>query len=304
MLDKEDNLRQKQQAVENFQALKGQKFRDDIHPRRQLVLKVVAWIIGAIVALLKIHYWASLTSTIGISLPGSALLAFSRLLSYALKPFLEAKVDSRPDAFISITIHLLYMLPLELMTWFMIRAILRADFGWRKGSRFIPVVTFAQATHGERASERMKGQVTWSRAALLFALTCGIYYLLQPEKLYLIKPRGPQTPLPKGTSALFLSVLIESLCVPASLVGQGAQLWFNHCSRTFAGNYRLAMLLVGLRNFLDILNGFSGHLMGNAEIRPGFSIRNAAELMLVIIGCYQAWQYPKVLPEEQEGEEQ
>ena len=93
----------------------------------------------------------------------------STLLEFAFTVTDKALKDNKEDVLVVIVIQLLRGIPMEMTTWFRIKALTRADISWRTGSSYIPVITFAQATHGERASQRMKGQVRW-RLALIVSL--------------------------------------------------------------------------------------------------------------------------------------
>jgi len=118
--------------------------------------------------------------------------------------------------------------------------------------------------------------------------------------MYIIKARGQPNAQGAGAAALIHDVLLPTFSTTAMLVGQAMQLWFNACSRTFAGTYRVVAWLLGVQTLLSLFNTFSGSSMGNAEIRKGFSVSQLVELVIVQIGCYQAWRYRKVLPEADE----
>ena len=114
------------------------------------------------ISVLNIFYWAFLTSTTGISIPGTALIAISGILRLFFLTTVMVLLDVDKKSQMSrIIFKVLLSIPINMELWLIIKGISPIQIEWKRSNGSIPTISIAEATHNERASRRMKGQVTW-----------------------------------------------------------------------------------------------------------------------------------------------
>ena len=113
---------------------------------------------------LDIRYWYTRTSTVSISILGTALMSGSDLLHKLGSFIIEQRLKefSILGFIASLLLGIFTSLVLPLL---MLKAILRIEFRWWKGTTWIPIMQKAGATHRERASERLEATTSWRTKA-------------------------------------------------------------------------------------------------------------------------------------------
>ncbi|KAF8811336.1 hypothetical protein BYT27DRAFT_7161118 [Phlegmacium glaucopus] len=296
MTDTEANRQALQLGLETMQGFRGHRLSEDRHPRRTIFVGVLGTIIRIVTTFLDLHYWYTRSSTVGISKFAATLVAAISLGKYLLEAFFNEY------NFVTL-VMMIASLPFQMAPFLMLKVVWGIEFGWghsegkgkwtaaKWGRMCLPSLNFVKATHRERASNRLDGSINWTVKLLLFISCCLAYFFFSPTSSFLIPPLG--LPNPEVDKFWLHNALTHSLIFPGFIVGSGLQLWFNRQSHTFAGRYKLCAVLEGLRIVLGTLE-FSTRVLGNREIRGGFSVHDLVKLIVVVVWCWQAVILPKV----------
>ncbi|KAJ7189331.1 hypothetical protein GGX14DRAFT_485250, partial [Mycena pura] len=153
MLSNEVERIEAQIQFEHRNSLRAHRFHVDSHPRRRLVVYTLGFLSRLFALLLHITYYRRLILT---------WLSVASVLAWTVKLMLNSS-DSAEKIGLGFKIFL-SVIPLF--------AITRIEFSWRGFTR-LPV-TFAHATHTERASSRIDAKSSWRfiGASMLILATC------------------------------------------------------------------------------------------------------------------------------------
>ncbi|KAJ3507413.1 hypothetical protein NLJ89_g6317 [Agrocybe chaxingu] len=275
--------------IEHVQGLAGHKSKQDTHPRRFFVMDVILMAaIGLITSILEARYWYSLTSTVGISWPGTTL----QMVSYILTPFYYVYAVWEPDMG---PFTLLWTFSTQLMTpFFMMKSLLRLEFGWWRGG-YLPTLTFMAPTHGEKMNQRLNSREHWNFALVAFLAACGVYHFFQPDRRAILRASSnrPMTELPHS----YAGVILPSTINAAWLIGIGMQVWFNRRMRVFAGRYKAVAVLNFIASQLGLL--LASPWVGAGDFgHNGFTVHDSLHWVVSGVSLYQAIKYPTVQKED------
>ena len=118
-------------------------------------------ILGAFpVFILEIRYWFTCRSTISISILGTALVASAEIIN-EVAALVSTSMEEEYLTLDWIGAALIRMVTMLLIPLLMIKAIVRMEMRWWKGTTWIPVMQIAPATHRERASENLEARIGW-----------------------------------------------------------------------------------------------------------------------------------------------
>ncbi|KJA18913.1 hypothetical protein HYPSUDRAFT_205001 [Hypholoma sublateritium FD-334 SS-4] len=285
-LETEAERQKVQSRVEYLNALGGHKFNEDSHPRLHSTLYVLCITTSIISGIFAFHYWLTRTSTVGISIQGSALIAVASLLHIQSSGSGDLKKKQSVSEWLFVL--LVGKLPLALTDIFILKAILRVELGWHK--RWIPILRILPATHLERASSRIEARIPWIYKALAFAVLSTAFSYNQILSLFSLTPFDAQETL-----------VTSVFSFPALVLGPALQILFNSRSKTFAGLYRpnapllLLETLFGAAKALPII-------VGNIPSAKGMSLFGTTKLMLHLVLTYQAAVYSPVNDLEEEDQ--
>lgn len=114
--------------------------------------------------LLNMSYWYTRTSTVGISISGTILLALVEVLGAiggAVNAAEQQKVGfSSSDALTWLWVVIVILATTFPLPFSMLKTVTRLAFSWDK-SRWIPTVRRVNPTHMERASQRLDSRTSW-----------------------------------------------------------------------------------------------------------------------------------------------
>ncbi|CAA7264536.1 unnamed protein product [Cyclocybe aegerita] len=273
--------------IEHVQGLAGHKSEADAHPRRFFVMDVVLMAtIGLITSMLEARYWYSLTSTVGISWPGTTL----QMVSYILTPFYFAVLEPDMGSF-----TLLWTFSTELIIpFFMTKSLLRLEFGWWRGG-YLPTLTFMAPTHGEKMNQRMNSREHWNFALAAFLATCGVYHFFQPNRRAILRASSNRFVAERPYS--YAGAILSSTTNAAWLIGIGTQLWFNRRMQVFAGQYKAVAVLNFIASQLTLL--LASPRVGAGDFgHNGFTGHDFLHWVISGVSLYQAIKYPTVQKED------
>ncbi|TFK38532.1 hypothetical protein BDQ12DRAFT_631119 [Crucibulum laeve] len=287
--DTEHNLLLTQSGVELINSLRGHRFHEDAHPRRLFFFSGINTICTFALTWMQIHYWYTRSSTVGISVHGNALLAagiftdFMLQVREATRHTEMAMFSKLVSCLISATIWLPTLLSL-------IKAITRIEIDWWRS--FIPIIRRSQATHRERASQRLDSQLPWHIKAITLLTIMGFFsFFASPDDFFLIQPT---VKFSTHDDYDYTVRLVRQLCiVPFWLVGQMLQIRMNSLSRTFAGTYKLCVIveivvqLMGMMIHIPMIAGRVGY-------NRGLSLYQLLCIFLVSVKAWQATTFRSV----------
>ncbi|KAF9466788.1 hypothetical protein BDZ94DRAFT_137676 [Collybia nuda] len=264
-----------QDNAELWFGLVGHRFSENSHPRRRAFLIALGGVLSVFIILLDIRYWYTRRSTVGISILGNALIAGAEMFIHVASTIAQARLDQLSAS-----------------------AIARIEFGWWKDTTWIPVMQRAQATQKERASERLESRMTWSARAGLFMSLVALYSAISPHRNFVIPSILP-VPAPGDFAPDRLAELSPYFIYPLHVTGKILQLTLNYHSKSFAGSYKITAALVLALN-LSTLASFVPSLVGRYNSRPGLSIQEAVDLILLAITSWHAKTLPSIMHTEKE----
>ncbi|KAF8900849.1 hypothetical protein CPB84DRAFT_1962248 [Gymnopilus junonius] len=293
MTDTESNYLSTHSNVELTQGLAGHHFRDDYHPRRAAILTVVGVTLSCIEGLLDLHYWYSRSSTVGISVLGTILIAGGGLLDFVFETISGASLDS--FTFTKFLWDLFLGLFFQIFSLLMLRAVLRADVHLSK--YWIPVVRFAPASHAERASQRLESYPSKQTKLMTFGVFAALFSFCEYHQIYVIDRRGVPA-LRNTVTKTFVTVQLATI-LPAIALGWVLQVIMNFRSGSFAGTYKLAAWLNVIALLLTV-GGNSPWIVGEARDSTPVTFYMLFEVVFAAAMAYQAFRYPSVSPTEDE----
>ncbi|KAF8205408.1 hypothetical protein K438DRAFT_1932226 [Mycena galopus ATCC 62051] len=282
--------------AETLNGFFGHRFYEDAHPRRRLIIGLLLSVLSSVQSLLRVNYWYTRTSTVSISVSGTTFLALHRILLALMNMANKAELQKLEFStsewlkwvwLIVWTVAIGFCIP-----FFMLRTVTRVAFSYNK-SRFIPTVRQASPTHMERASQRLDSRPGWSIKVGVCASLIAIhyftikYYSFGPLSYHILVPHHP-TPGPTDTtevSNLFAQAYAFA-SMPLLLTGNLSQFLLNQRSKTFAGRYKITVVVNCIYIMLHLIT-YLPSVIGRYDARPGLTV---AEVIDYIIAAAIAWQ--------------
>ncbi|KAJ7208847.1 hypothetical protein GGX14DRAFT_632720 [Mycena pura] len=206
-----------QVQFEHQNALRTHRFHVDSHPRRRLVAYTLGYSCATFAFLLHIVYYWRLISTVGISIRGQ-WLSITSFLAWTVMLMFDSS-DSAAKIVTCCIYTLLSVIPLF--------AITRMELRWRGFTR-LPV-TFAHATHAERASSRIDAKSSRRFIGTSILILVMWLSLADPFQHDLIP--SPLPPDPKATLPLTADKILSSGVTAAHWMSEALQLHMNHRAR-------------------------------------------------------------------------
>ncbi|KAJ7119609.1 hypothetical protein C8R44DRAFT_788507 [Mycena epipterygia] len=288
-------------SAELWNGLYGHRFYDDAHPRRRFIIGSLASIVSFVLAVLEIGYWYTRTSTVSISVSGTVLVALSGIIAAFAHVANTAETD-KLNTLTSHWIQWLWLIVLTLATklslpWFMLKAVTRFEFS-RNNSNWYPSVRRVGATHKERNSQRLDSRTTWGVKAGVCISLIAIYYLFSPDEYHVISTNLPD-PSPGDHPINIIARVYGLLFFPLKFTGQLSQLLLNQRTKTFAGSYKMAIVLRSILLALDLIV-YSPSVVGRFDARPGFSAPQVVDMLALAALIWQAATLPKVMQEKED----
>jgi hypothetical protein len=189
----------------------------------------------------------------------------------------------------------------------MMKAVLRIEFHWWKETTWIPIIQRVDATHRERASQRLEATVSWwTKAGVRFLLVtkfrdinscsfqlllslAAIQYVVTHHSVHIITPRLTSD----RPSHWWTDVMGPLIHIPLFLTGNILQLYLNWQSGSFAGSYKIPVFLRLLAEG-SALSLLSPSIAGVLENRPGVSVPGVIQLALLFVAAWQAVTLPSI----------
>ncbi|KAJ7641491.1 hypothetical protein FB45DRAFT_1022237 [Roridomyces roridus] len=299
-------------SAERWNGLYGHRFYEDAHPRRRVLIGVLETVFSFILVVLDMGYWYTRITTTSISIPGTLLIALSGAMS-GLTYIANTIENDKLGLSMTRWAGWLWLIVWSLIAKFylpflMLNAVTRLQVDWRG---WIPTVRRIGATHQERNSQRLD-----SRTGLVFQLgvspplaldyssiriisqlcipLTALFYLLSPDDNYHILSSSMPSPSPEDLPTNIIFHIHRVISFPLLFTGTTSQLLLNHRTRTFAGGYKAAVLVRFILLALTLVV-HSVAVVGRFDARPGFSIPQALDTMLLGIMGYQAATLPKAV---------
>ncbi|KAF5370516.1 hypothetical protein D9615_010329 [Tricholomella constricta] len=274
-------------SAELANGLVGHRFSEDGHPRRRSLIMLLSNVLPLAIACLEIRYWFTRRSTVGISIPGTALTAASWIIAGLDDAAIPLRADNS-NFFAWIVALLTATFTVLVDPLIQLKAIFRIEVTWWKG--WIPVLQKAKATHSERASERMEARTSWSTKTGLFLSVVALYYFLAPHNYAVI---AAVTIKPKATDLSIEGFFPGYLFWPMYMVGNIFQIILNGRSGLYAGRYRISAALIMACHVLKLAD-FVPALVGRFDTRDALYAQDVVEIGLMLVMTWQAFVLPSV----------
>ncbi|KAJ7619338.1 hypothetical protein FB45DRAFT_1033201 [Roridomyces roridus] len=265
-------------VAELWNGLAGHRFHPDSHPRRRFVITTLSSVSYGIGSVLTLSYWYTRTGTVGISILGTVLLALSDILT-ALVGSLngldkQKPGHSPPERFIFVGVMGLMLFIVLLWPMCMLKTALRLSFDWVVTAGFPPWV--------------LKLGICITLIVLDYTLSPFDYHILSP----LHPPRG-DSDWDWDHSRPWIRMYLATW-YPLKITGIFSQILLNHRSKTFAGSYKLTLVL---RCVSEVLQGFKflEIVVGRYDARPGLNVLSVLNWVMFGMLAWQAFVFPKVV---------
>ncbi|KAF7344378.1 hypothetical protein MSAN_01918800 [Mycena sanguinolenta] len=300
-------------SAEIQNGLIGHRFYEDAHPRRRFLIGGLLGILSPFPSLLSMSYWYTRTSTVSISVSGTTFLALDEILS-AFADLANAaetsKLEFSSSEWLKWSAMILWTVAFELsLPFFMMRTVTRLTFS-RDASQWIPTVRQISPTHMERTSQRLDSRTSWRIkvgvcVTLIVANYVSIkYYSFVPLGYYIVAPLHPPLgPDDQTTVSNPFAWAYAAASAPLALTGLLSQILLNQRSKTFAGRYKVAVVVGCIEAILRMVN-FLPFVIGRFDVRPGLSVAQVIEYTLRATMAWQAVVFPSVTEKTEEEDSQ
>ncbi|KAJ7021462.1 hypothetical protein C8F04DRAFT_1140897 [Mycena alexandri] len=291
--DSEYKKIQAHDRAELWNGLYGHRFYEDAHPRRRLILAILSGVLFFVQSVLELGYWYTRTSTAFISVPGTIMIAASGIIA-ALAHVASSAETQKLNLSASQWFPWLWLILLTLVTRFslpllMLKTATRLEFAGSNGRTFHLV----PPTHKERNSQRLDSRTSWAVKTGVCVFLLVIYYFSSPDEYHVLAgqlpPPGPDdhpTNIVNRFSALLISPLL--------FTGRLSQFLLNHRAKTFAGSYKIAVVLRVTITVLWLMR-YSPALVGRFDALPGLSAPQAVDTIVLAGIAWQALVFPKAV---------
>ncbi|KAJ7315037.1 hypothetical protein DFH08DRAFT_425650 [Mycena albidolilacea] len=289
--------------AEVLNGMAGHRFHADGHPRRRLLIGLLAAILRPISNLLNMEYWFTRTSTVSISVSGTTLLAFNGIFS-AFTGAATTVETSKLKFSISKSLSWLWLIIWTLATnftlpFFMLKIVMRLAFNWDQ-SRWIPSIRRVSSSHLERASQRLDSRTSWRiKAGVCISLIAINYYSIYyhffvPFNYHVLAAHHPPPALTDRTAVSHPFARYHLLIYwPLHFTGNLSQLLLNQRSKTFAGRHKIGLALSCIHAVLNLIT-YLPAVVGRYDARPGLSFSEAVEYIILAAMAWQAAVFPQV----------
>ncbi|KAJ7485154.1 hypothetical protein B0H11DRAFT_2018308 [Mycena galericulata] len=284
----EHKLAKAHDSAELWNGLYGHRFYEDAHPRRRFIINALVLVFSTWA------YWYTRTSTVSISVSGTAFIALSGFISAWAHIANTVETDKlNPSTsqwaqwlwLIVWTLATKFYLPLLMLKTITPIELIQISDNW------YPTVRRVSPTHKERASRRLDSRTGWTLQAGTCISLIIIYYLLSPDEYHVLSAH-----LPKPSSADYPTNIVSRLYglvfFPLKFTGVVSQLLLNHRSKTFAGGYKIAVAVRFILLVLALIV-YSPSIVGRFDARPGFSAPQVVDMISLTAMIYQASRFPK-----------
>ncbi|KDR66890.1 hypothetical protein GALMADRAFT_232295 [Galerina marginata CBS 339.88] len=299
MSDTEYQQHMYQSAVETANSLVGHSFTETYHPRRAAALSLVGTLFDLAQGILNFFYWYSRMSTVGISITGTALVAGGYLLDFIVQAVEFFHYIPYSQIFSKLIFWVAFQAVFQITPVLMLKTVTHAEFYWWKS--WIPAVHFSQASHSERASQRLESQISRLFQISIFLTLGCLFYFLDSQHYYFIHPIGPSPPTDTGLPAA-IAKLQDFITDPARTLGYILQIMMNSKSRKFGGAFRVCPQLVLVSRLFRLASSLPW-IVGNPTTSFGVAALPLIEISLVAALAYQARKYPSVSRADEEEDE-
>jgi hypothetical protein len=272
---------------------------------------------GLILYFLRLHYWHSRQTTVGLAVGANAVSALCEIGIGTTQPFVQLELWKKPWDELLLNMGLMTIERLPAIC--QLKAVSRLDFGWRSPSSWVPRVGFAPASHRERASGRSDRQTSYClligvcfllvsldqtttdmfrpagvQAALV---TAGVYFFFDLNKIYVVRhllpPKGPDDISKTPRLYRFCMVAGRSVWVSTEI----AQYLLSERQSTFARAYKSATLLELGRRVLAFA-GLFRLVVGRYDAQPGWSLDELLCCVVLVARARQAVNFPSVTQDQ------
>ncbi|KAJ7471932.1 hypothetical protein FB451DRAFT_1134760 [Mycena latifolia] len=279
-----------QDEAELTNGLYGHQFYGDAHPRRRMIIHVLSFVLSVILIVLEMGYWYTRTSTICLSIPGTVLIAFSKIIECVA----EIEDESTSDLFQWLLIIILTLVAGLFLPFFMLKAVTRLEIS-RNKFRWFPSVRLAPPTHKERNSQRLDSRTGWRVKAGVCISLIAIFYFFSPANYIVVSPHLPApSPDDYNTTRGVVTRLCDVVYFPLEFTGTVSQLLLNQRSKMFAGSYKIAAILRCISMMLA-LTVFSSSIVGRYDARPGISVLDVIMMVAPVTMAWQAATLPSAI---------
>ncbi|KAJ6558139.1 hypothetical protein B0H19DRAFT_1150066 [Mycena capillaripes] len=282
--------------AELWNGVYGHQFYEDAHPRRRLIISILASTVSFVLAVLDLGYWYTRTSTVSISVSGTVLIALSAIIAAFTHIANTAETDKMAISF-SQWLPWVWLILMTLVTRFslpllMLKTVTRLEFS-QKDSSWVPSVRLVGPSHKERNSQRLDSRTSWGlQAGVCFSLAV-IYYLFSPDDYHVLSANLPQASPddhPTNSVARFHALIF----FPLQFTGRLSQLLLNHRSKIFAGSYKAAVVLRSILLMLALVV-YAPSVVGRFDARPGLSAPQVVDVIALGVTIWQAVTFPKAI---------
>ncbi|KAJ6532645.1 hypothetical protein B0H19DRAFT_1383981 [Mycena capillaripes] len=233
--DSELTLAQKHDFAEMIASFYRHRYHENSHPRRRFVMMNLLLLIRFVLFFLHCSYWASLTSTVSISVPGTLSTVTGIVLSCVF-PILRNCISERGQYIIQeiFASEELWLAMLMLIT------VSRISVQFVYPRATVPLwPRIRPPTHQERTSTRLDARTDWRWKCGIFAASLLVTWVLQGR--FLIAP--VTFPHSTGDSTSGLPMELNILVFGLMMTGAVMQLILSYHTKVFAGQYKGAVLV-------------------------------------------------------------
>ncbi|KAJ7186864.1 hypothetical protein C8R46DRAFT_1058256 [Mycena filopes] len=285
--DSEYKKIQAHDSAELWNGLYGHRFNEDAHPRRRLLLVVLSAVLSFVQSILDLGYWYTRTSTAFLTVPGTIMLASSEIIA-AFAHIADRAETQKLNLSFSQWFPWLWLILFTLATRFslpllMLKTATRLEFGGQNGNGAAKF-HLVPPTHKERNSQRLDSRTSWAVKTGVCAFLLVVYLVSSPDDYHLISGQLPP-PGPEDHPTNIVHRISALLVFPLQFTGRLSQFILNHRSRTFAGSYKITVLLRVLRTVLWLI----------FDALPGLSVPDAMDTVLLAAIAWQALVFPRVV---------
>jgi hypothetical protein len=118
------------------------------------------------------------------------------------------------------------------------------------------------------------------------------YYFPSLFNYFVLGSRLPN-PGPKDVITNVVARVYARVNYPLKITGVLSQLLLNQRSKTFAGSYKITVVVSCMNTVLNLAL-FIPSIVGRYDARPGLSVLNIADWIMLAILAWQAVVFPKV----------
>ncbi|KAJ7037309.1 hypothetical protein C8F04DRAFT_1331776 [Mycena alexandri] len=258
---------------------------------------------SVLASLIYSTYWATRTSTAGISIPGTLVYVVGYILD-------KAHLFSRPSVWAPLgklngVAEKASMLGFVIvrggpsLPFLMLRAVLRVRVvSPSNGGGWGPCLGWIKATHQERMSARLDARMDWRWKCGIFGAVFLAYSALGLDERYLF----PHVLPAHGIGELSDMSLFNQFTNTLKMSGLIMQLILNRRLQVFSGRYKTSVVVAIAGRVLRYAAAVPW-IVGPAEVMPRLSYVAVAWDVILVIHCWQTLMYSSRIPDDKDPEE-